>query len=143
MKRILLILTVLISALPGLGAQDKGKKDWHDKWKAEKIAYLTDALDLTSAEAEKFWPVYNKCEREKRNSFKVSMDAYKALDEAIKAGKGTKKSTLCWINTSNPRIVARILIVNMSWSTERYFPARRWRSCTSRKSHSAGNRFIN
>ena len=91
MKRILLILTVLISALPGLGAQDKGKKDWHDKWKAEKIAYLTDALDLTSAEAEKFWPVYNKCEREKRNSFKVSMDAYKALDEAIKAGKGDKE----------------------------------------------------
>ena len=43
MKRILLILTVLISALPGLVAQDKGKKDWHDKWKAEKIAYLTDA----------------------------------------------------------------------------------------------------
>ena len=76
MKRILLILTVLISALPGLGAQDKGKKDWHDKWKAEKIAYLTDALDLTSAEAEKFWPVYN---------------AYKALDEAIKAGKGDKE----------------------------------------------------
>ena len=91
MKRILLILTVLISALPGLGAQDKGKKDCHDKWKAEKIAYLTDALDLTSAEAEKFWPVYNKCEREKRNSFKVSMDAYKALDEAIKAGKGDKE----------------------------------------------------
>ena len=91
MKRILLILTVLISALPGLGAQDKGKKDCHDKWKAEKIAYLTAALDLTSAEAEKFWPVYNKCEREKRNSFKVSMDAYKALDEAIKAGKGDKE----------------------------------------------------
>ena len=31
MKRILLILTVLISALPGLGAQDKGKKDWQDR----------------------------------------------------------------------------------------------------------------
>ena len=124
MKRILLILTVLISALPGLGAQDKGKKDWHDKWKAEKIAYLTDALDLTSAEAEKFWPT-------------------KLLTKQSRPGKVTKKSTLCWINTSNPRIVARILIVNMSWSTERYFPARRWRSCTSRKSHSAGNRFIN
>lgn len=32
-----------------------------------KIAYITDAMELTSAEAEKFWPVYNKCECEKKN----------------------------------------------------------------------------
>ena len=87
MKRTLLILSVLVFAVTGVMAQDKDKKDWHDRWKAEKIAYLTDAMDLTSAEAERFWPVYNRCEREKRNSFKVVIDAYKVLDEAIKAGK--------------------------------------------------------
>ncbi len=87
MKRILFILTILILTVPGAWAQDKGKKDWHDRMKAEKIAYITDAMDLTSSEAEKFWPVYNKCEREKRNSFKVVIEAYKALEDAIKAGK--------------------------------------------------------
>ena len=86
MKRLLLILMVLILAAPAMEAQDK-KKDWNDRWKAEKIAFLTDAMELTSAEAEKFWPVYNRCECEKKNSFKAVINAYKALDEALQAGK--------------------------------------------------------
>lgn len=91
MKRILLILSVLILAAPVSGAQDKGKKDWNERWKAEKIAYLTDAMDLTSAEAEKFWPVYNKCECEKKRSFKVVIAAYKALDEALQNNKSDEE----------------------------------------------------
>ena len=87
MKRILLILSVLMFSVSVSGAQDKGKKDWNDRWKAEKIAYLTDAMDLSSAEAEKFWPVYNKCECEKKRSFKAVIEAYKALDEALQNGK--------------------------------------------------------
>ena len=31
----------------------------HKKIKALKTAYITEQLDLSSAEAEKFWPVYN------------------------------------------------------------------------------------
>ena len=77
---------VLILAAPAMEAQDK-KKDWNDRWKAEKIAFLTDAMELTSAEAEKFWPVYNRCECEKKNAFKAVINAYKALDEALQAGK--------------------------------------------------------
>jgi hypothetical protein len=34
-----------------------------DKVKAYKIAYITDVLDLSSAEAQKFWPVYNEHEK--------------------------------------------------------------------------------
>ncbi len=82
----LLILAIMILAVPTMEAQDR-KKDWNDRWKAEKIAYITDAMGLTSAEAEKFWPIYNKCESEKRNSFKIVIDAYKALEEALQAGK--------------------------------------------------------
>lgn len=80
---VLALMTVFMTA----NAQNKGKKDWQDRWKAEKIAFLTDAIDLTSAEAEKFWPVYNKCECEKNRCFKMSMEAYKALNEAIENGK--------------------------------------------------------
>ena len=43
-----------------------------EKLKAHKIAYITERLQLTPAEAEKFWPVYNeleaKCRLLKRNS---------------------------------------------------------------------------
>ena len=31
-----------------------------EKIEAQKIAYITNALDLTSAEAQQFWPVYNE-----------------------------------------------------------------------------------
>jgi hypothetical protein len=31
-----------------------------EKFKAKKVAYLTEAISLTPAEAEKFWPVYNE-----------------------------------------------------------------------------------
>lgn len=34
-----------------------------DKVKAYKIAYITDILDLSAAEAQKFWPVYNAHEK--------------------------------------------------------------------------------
>jgi hypothetical protein len=33
--------------------------DRHERIQAMKIAYITERLELTSAEAEKFWPVYN------------------------------------------------------------------------------------
>ncbi len=35
----------------------------NDKIKALKTAYITDALDLTPKEAEKFWPVYNQYDK--------------------------------------------------------------------------------
>ena len=44
-----------------------------------RIAFLTKYLELTSEEAQKFWPVYNKM----RDEIKVVMDA----DKALKDGK--------------------------------------------------------
>lgn len=88
------MIAILTFTLTGLNAQEKGKNDWQDRWKAEKIAYITDAVNLTSEEAEKFWPVYNKCESEKKNSFKAVMDAYKALEDAINAGKSENELKL-------------------------------------------------
>lgn len=74
---------------------NKGKEDWGDRMKAEKVAFLTSELDLSSAEAEKFWPVYNEMDKERRDRTCKSMDAYKALDEAVKAGKsGSELKTL-------------------------------------------------
>ena len=36
-------------------------------------------MDLSSAEAEKFWPVYNRAEAETKACWKLVMEAYKAL----------------------------------------------------------------
>jgi len=52
MKKIVIII-FLISA--GMVAQRPN----HERIKAFKTAHITQELNLTSAEAEKFWPIYN------------------------------------------------------------------------------------
>ncbi|SRX55730.1 hypothetical protein [Aequorivita sp. CIP111184] len=49
---------IFLLATVTINAQD-GK---HEKIKALKTAYITEKLALTSSEAEKFWPVYNRYE---------------------------------------------------------------------------------
>jgi len=57
MKKLILIL-FFISC--GMQAQH----DKSERIKAVKIAYITEQLDLSSSEAEKFWPIYNAHEDE-------------------------------------------------------------------------------
>ena len=55
MKKLVLIVFLICC---GTYAQ----QDRSEKIKAIKIAYITEQLDLSSAEAEKFWPIYNEYE---------------------------------------------------------------------------------
>jgi len=41
-----------------------------EKFKSMKIAYMTDKLSLTPAEAQKFWPVYNQYTEKKATIYK-------------------------------------------------------------------------
>ncbi len=49
----IIILTLLVSASVFAQKPDR------EKIKALKIAHITEQLDLTEAEAQKFWPIYN------------------------------------------------------------------------------------
>ena len=49
------ILFLLISSF----SFSQGFKEKKGKVKALKIAYITEELDLTTEEAQKFWPIYN------------------------------------------------------------------------------------
>lgn len=71
--------------------KDKSWGAWQQKIQTEKIAYLTGAMGLTPAEAQKFWPLYNKMESERKQSFDNVMKAYRNLDQAVKAGKSDKE----------------------------------------------------
>lgn len=61
-----------------------------DKIKAYKTAFLTEALELTSAEAEKFWPVYNATEeklttlrrQERKEIFEIIKGDFNSLSDA-------------------------------------------------------------
>ena len=54
MKRIILGISLLLLSSLSLVAQNS-----RDQIKALKTGFITNALELTPAEAEKFWPVYN------------------------------------------------------------------------------------
>lgn len=55
MKKILLILLII-------GAGFYAQAQNNERIKAFKTAYITEQLNLNSAEAEKFWPIYNEFE---------------------------------------------------------------------------------
>jgi Spy/CpxP family protein refolding chaperone len=71
MKKIILILILslpmMVIAQPGPGGGPGGGPGPRDgRLKSLEIAYLTRELNITPAEAEKFWPVYNKYQEEMR-----------------------------------------------------------------------------
>ena len=49
------IIFLLVASL----SFSQGFKEKREKVKALKVAYITEQLDLTTEEAQKFWPIYN------------------------------------------------------------------------------------
>lgn len=68
MRRIIVLAVFFVfSSVSTSFAQPENKKHeerW-EKYRAEKIAFLTSNLELSPAEAQKFWPVYNQLEKER------------------------------------------------------------------------------
>lgn len=58
MKQLILIVFLLTSATNFAQVGEKIQ----DRIKAQKIAFITDQLELTSEEAQQFWPIYNEFE---------------------------------------------------------------------------------
>jgi len=65
MKKYLLLLIAVFGSFSFVMAQNANSQRT-EKIKALKIAFITQKLQLTSAEAQKFWPVYNQYENEIR-----------------------------------------------------------------------------
>ncbi len=65
MKKYLLILTLFLGSLPALHAQDVQPGDENQnqvRIKALYVAYITQQLNLSPDEAQKFWPVHTQFE---------------------------------------------------------------------------------
>src|SRR5687767_10203139 len=60
MKKILLILVIALGVSVASVAQDDNEKGNGSRIEALKIAYLTKKLNLSTDEAQKFWPIYNQ-----------------------------------------------------------------------------------
>ena len=55
MKKLIPIIIMLIS----LSSFSQNRDKMRERIKAQKIAFITERLSLTSEEAQQFWPIYN------------------------------------------------------------------------------------
>lgn len=92
MKRIITLAVIALLALP-VAAQQQTRQDegpakeqkggWNEKFEMEKIAFITKYVGLTEAEAQAFWPVYNKAEAEVKELVHAEREAFKALNKGL------------------------------------------------------------
>ncbi len=66
MKKFLIVVVMFLSAFSSLYSQEKKEEDHRERIKALKVAFITQELNMSPQTAEKFWPVYNKYEIDKR-----------------------------------------------------------------------------
>lgn len=82
MKKLLLTLTLTAFVISMAWAQQgRPEKFDHEQFKANKIAFITQALNLKPAEAEKFWPIYNQFENERNKLFEQRREMEKMIME--------------------------------------------------------------
>ena len=82
MKKLLLTLTLITIGIATVWAQQgRPERFDHEQFKANKIAFITQALNLKPAEAEKFWPIYNQFEIERNKLFEQRREMEKMIME--------------------------------------------------------------
>lgn len=79
MKRFLTLFFVLLISSTAVFAAC----DIHEKMKAEKIAYITDAVGITSEEAVVFWPVYNEWWSEMRSTHGRTQKSLRTIKDLV------------------------------------------------------------
>ena len=65
MKRIILPVLLLMVTLASWA--QPGEQQMQERIKAQKVAFITERLNLSSEEAQKFWPIYNAYEAKINN----------------------------------------------------------------------------
>ena len=106
MKRVISVFCALLVLTAGAFAQgpqgprrgdDNG---WRERVRSEKVAFLTQEIDLTESEAQVFWPIYNEIQKTQRESFEAVQKAYVAIERGVqekKSGKEMEKLVRAYI----------------------------------------------
>jgi Spy/CpxP family protein refolding chaperone len=77
----LLLLLLLSGSFLSLQAQDNSQKSRHERFQQiqnYKISFLTSKLELSPEQAQKFWPLYNQYDAERKKMFhqtRITRDA--------------------------------------------------------------------
>ncbi len=79
------IIFLLVTSL----SFSQGFKEKREKVKALKVAYITEQLELTTDEAQKFWPIYNAFDE---NQSELRHEKMRAILDRFKPGNVEKLS---------------------------------------------------
>ena len=80
MKKTIIITSIFLFCV--LSVFGQAKKEIKEKIRTLKIAYLSNQLNLTSNEAERFWPIYNAYDKEQHLlRIKFRLEIRKAIKE--------------------------------------------------------------
>ena len=82
MKKFILLSCLFFTTL-NLMAQPPGRKGMKDKIRTLKVEFITEKLDLSSGEAENFWPIYNAFDKA---YMELRHEKLKGLKDNLKEG---------------------------------------------------------
>ena len=97
MKKVISVLCALVVLSMGVSAQNHqgqrrgGDKGWRERIRAEKVAFLTQEIDLTESEAQVFWPIDNEIQKAQREGFEEVKKAYDAMAKGVEEKKDGKE----------------------------------------------------
>ena len=97
MKKVFSVLCALVVLSLGAFAQGPqgprrgADNGWRERVRAEKVAFLTEEIDLTESEAQVFWPIYNEIQKSERDSFEAVKKAYDAMAKGVEEKKSSKE----------------------------------------------------
>lgn len=80
MKRVVLIIVVLAISMAGWAQKQGPNSNAKSKLEAARIAMITERLNLSPTQAEKFWPLYNQFAQERRGLQQQALQSRKGLD---------------------------------------------------------------
>ena len=87
----LVVLSMSAFAQGPQGPRRGGDNGWRERVRAEKVAFLTEEIDLTESEAQVFWPIYNEIQKSQRDGFEAVKNAYDAMAKGVEEKKGGKE----------------------------------------------------
>ena len=110
MKKVFSVICAVMVLSMGAFAQGpqpprRGNDDgWRERVRSEKVAFLTQEIDLTESEAQVFWPIYNEIQKAQRESFDAVQKAYMAMEKGVqekKSGKEMEKLVHAYIDAKD------------------------------------------
>jgi len=83
MRTILFYILILCAGIPSYAQKETTSRYNQEKLESAKVAFVTKRLNLSPQQAEKFWPLYNQHNEERRNLMRQIDELSKAVNDQI------------------------------------------------------------